>query len=68
MEPQVQYAKTNDGVNIAFWTIGEGVPLVVTPGLTFSHIQMDWQQLGHVYELLAERARVIRYARRADGD
>ena len=23
MEPQVQYAKTSDGVNIAYWTMGE---------------------------------------------
>jgi hypothetical protein len=28
MEPRIQYAKTRDGVNIAFWTLGEGPPLV----------------------------------------
>ena len=27
-EPQIQYAKTSDGVNIAFATYGEGRPLV----------------------------------------
>ena len=27
MEPRIQYAKTGDGVSIAFWTLGEGMPL-----------------------------------------
>ena len=30
MEPRIQYAKTADGVSIAFWTLGEGMPLVCT--------------------------------------
>ncbi len=29
MEPRIQYAKTSDGVDIAFWTMGEGPTLVV---------------------------------------
>ncbi len=28
MEPRIQYAKTEDGVSIAFSTMGEGKPLV----------------------------------------
>ncbi len=28
MEPHIQYAKTKDGVSIAFCTLGEGLPLV----------------------------------------
>ena len=28
-EPRIQYAKTEDGVDIAFWTMGEGFPLAV---------------------------------------
>ncbi len=28
MEPRIQYAKTADGVSIAFWTLGQGVPFV----------------------------------------
>ena len=26
MEPHIQYAKTSDGVSIAYWTIGKGMP------------------------------------------
>ncbi len=25
MEPRIQYAHTTDGVNIAYWTMGEGM-------------------------------------------
>ena len=28
MEPSIQYAKTEDGVSIAYWTMGEGPALV----------------------------------------
>ena len=27
MEPRIQYATTKDGVSIAGWTLGEGMPL-----------------------------------------
>jgi len=30
MEPRIQYAKTSDGVNIAFTVLGEGMPMVLT--------------------------------------
>ncbi len=33
MEPRIQYAQTKDGVSIAYWTMGEGNPVVVTPAL-----------------------------------
>jgi hypothetical protein len=30
MEPRMQYAKTSDGVNIAYWTMGQGgEPLLI---------------------------------------
>ncbi|GAF91604.1 unnamed protein product, partial [marine sediment metagenome] len=55
MEPRIQYAQTADGVSIAFWTLGEGMPLVHMP-LIFSHIQMEWQlpECRRWYERLAE--------------
>ena len=31
MQPRIQYAKTSDGVSIAYWTMGKGPPLVL-PG------------------------------------
>ena len=42
MEPRIQYAKTTDGVSIAYWTLGEGAPLVYMPEAPWSHIQLEW--------------------------
>ena len=42
MEPRIQYAKTSDGVNIAYWTLGSGgTPLVLLPWIPFNHVQLN---------------------------
>ena len=28
MEPRIQYAKAEDGTSIAYWTLGDGPPLI----------------------------------------
>jgi len=68
MEPRIQYAKTTDGVSIAFWTLGEGMPLVHLP-LIYSHIQMEWQipECRRWYERLAEKRKLVRYDFRGSG-
>ena len=43
MEPRIQYAQTNDGVNIAFATYGEGRPLIWSHNPVVSHVQREWQ-------------------------
>ncbi len=60
MEPQIQYAKTSDGVSIAYSTVGEGMPLVCTPEPGLSHIQLEWQTpvVRRWYERLAEKNRL----------
>ena len=69
MEPRIQYAKTADGVSIAFWTLGEGLPVVQIPNLPWSHIQLEWQDPGirRWYERLAEKRKLIRYDGRGLG-
>ncbi len=69
MEPRIQYAKTADGVNIAFWTLGQGVPCVHMPTLPWSHIQLEWQNPDYRrwYERLAEKRKLIRYDGRGSG-
>lgn len=42
MEPTIKYTQTEDGVKIAYWSYGEGVPLIVTPYHVFSHIGFEW--------------------------
>jgi len=69
MEPRIQYAKTADGVNIAFWTLGKGTPLVYLPDLPLTHIQMEWQipELHRWNERLAEKRMLVRYDGRGWG-
>jgi len=68
MEPRIQYAKTADGVSIAFWTLGEGTAIVHLPVL-FSHVQLEWQvpEWRHWYERLAEKRRLVRFDPRGLG-
>jgi class 3 adenylate cyclase len=68
MEPRIQYAKTADGVSIAFWTLGEGPPLVYMPILS-SHCEMEWQfpEIRSFYERLAQGRMLVRYDGRGTG-
>jgi pimeloyl-ACP methyl ester carboxylesterase/DNA-binding CsgD family transcriptional regulator len=67
MEPVIRYARTSDGVNIAYYSIGEGPPLIYSnPG---SHLEREW---GHTEqrrwtEQLAANFRLIRYDVRGSG-
>jgi len=69
MEPRIQYAQTKDGVSIAFYTLGDGMPLVYLPDLPLTHIQMEWQfpESRRWYERLAERRKLVRYDGRGWG-
>ena len=70
MEPRIQYAKTKDGVSIAFWTMGEGgVPLIMSPPLAWSHASFELRnpELMSWYERLASKRMLIRYDQRNQG-
>lgn len=41
-QPEVRYVQTEDGINIAYWTMGEGgTPLIIGPPLAASHIALE---------------------------
>jgi class 3 adenylate cyclase len=70
MEPRIQYAKTSDGVSIAFTTLGRGEPpLVVTPANPLFGLQLEWQVPGlrRLNERLAGKRMVVRYDSRGCG-
>jgi class 3 adenylate cyclase len=69
MALSVQYATTDDGVGIAYWTMGEGPPLVIPPIVTTTHLEMEWQIPSRraVYEGLARRTQLIHYDCRGMG-
>ena len=64
MEPRIQYAKTKDGVSIAFSTHGEGRPFVGMVGPPFSHVSLDRQRW---YERMGRGKMLIRYDPRGTG-
>ena len=68
MEPRIQYAKTKDGVSIAYWTLGEGRPLVYMAGGPWNHIEL-WQvpECRRWYERLAPNRMLVRYDVRGTG-
>jgi class 3 adenylate cyclase len=70
MAPRIQYAKTSDGVSLAYWKLGQGgTPLLVTPPLGVSNISLEWQlpELRAWYERLSARRMLVRYDPRGNG-
>jgi DNA-binding CsgD family transcriptional regulator/pimeloyl-ACP methyl ester carboxylesterase len=68
MEPQVQYARTADGVRIACWTLGEGEPVVFLPNYPGGMLA-EWSiPISHAwYERLAQRWKLIQFDHRGSG-
>ncbi len=69
MEPRIQYAQTEDGVSIAYWTSGKGTPLVVMPVVPFSHVELEWQipEYRRFLERILQNNNYIRYDNRGSG-
>jgi class 3 adenylate cyclase len=69
IRPQVQYVRASDGVDIAFWTLGNGPALVYMPDPTTSHAELVWQ-MPHArewLEALSARRTVVWYDCRGSG-
>jgi pimeloyl-ACP methyl ester carboxylesterase len=67
MEAPVQYARTSDGVSIAYYAIGQGPTLIyIAPG---SHLEREWQypEQRAWLERLAAGRRLIRFDHRSTG-
>ena len=66
--PPIQYARTADGVNIAYWTLGAGPPLVYAPSWG-TNAQTVWEvpQARELFARLAERYRVVYFDPRGVG-
>ena len=68
MQPDLRYAKTADGVHIAYTVVGEGPPLVLAPTMTQS---IEWSfedtACARLIERLASFSRVILFDKRGTG-
>jgi pimeloyl-ACP methyl ester carboxylesterase len=69
VEARIQYAKTSDGVDIAFTTYGDGPAIVIPPNILNSHLQLELTNpsVTGFLERLSTRLRVVRYDPRGLG-
>jgi len=68
MEPQIRYAKTSDGVNIAWYAIGSGAPYVWAAS-PMASISAHWRipELREILEGIAARTTLVSYDPRGSG-
>ena len=68
-QPSIRYARSPDGVSIAYHEFGEGPPLVFVAPCPFSHIQRELEipQVKEWWLKLARTSRIIRYDGRGNG-
>jgi pimeloyl-ACP methyl ester carboxylesterase len=69
MEPSLRYARTSDGVTIAYTLTGEGPALVWLPPVPLSNVFGQWRvpRFRHAYERLGQHVRLVIYDGRGTG-
>jgi DNA-binding CsgD family transcriptional regulator/pimeloyl-ACP methyl ester carboxylesterase len=67
--PRISYARSADGVSLAFTVAGSGLPVVFVPWVPFSNMRMEWElpALRRVFEQFARRLTVVHYDGRGTG-
>jgi DNA-binding CsgD family transcriptional regulator/pimeloyl-ACP methyl ester carboxylesterase len=67
--PRISYARSADGVSLAFTVAGDGPALVFVPWVPFSNLRMEWQNplLNRVFGRLARRLTLVHYDGRGTG-
>jgi DNA-binding NarL/FixJ family response regulator len=67
--PRISYARSADGVSLAFTVVGDGPALVFVPWVPFSNLRMEWQNplLHRVFEQLAQELTLVHYDGRGTG-
>jgi class 3 adenylate cyclase/DNA-binding CsgD family transcriptional regulator len=68
MEPRIQYAKTSDGVSIAYYEMGDGPYLVITSSVLWSHLRIRVPPEFPIDGIgLGRFQRIVRYDSRGTG-
>lgn len=69
MEPRIQYVKTSDGVNIAFYAMGEGPAIVCVSNVLWSNLktQMGFREYHRSASGVGRHNTVVRYDSRGAG-
>ena len=60
MEPRIQYARTSDGVSIAYCVEGQGSDLLFVSPPPFCHVKLDWESFfSHIFPPLAANNHLV---------
>ena len=67
--PRISYARSRDGVTLAFAVSGQGPALVAVPWVPFSNVQLEYANpaMRIVFEQLAGRLTLVQYDGRGTG-
>ena len=67
--PTVRFTTTTDGVDIGFWEIDSGPPLLLAQNRSLSHAELEWMvpSMSALYRELARYFRVVRFDPRGAG-
>jgi pimeloyl-ACP methyl ester carboxylesterase len=67
--PETRYAKTDDGVHIAYQVVGDGPTTVVFANSFMGHIEVSWEypRAARFYERMASFCRLVIFDRRGTG-
>lgn len=67
--PETRYARTVDGLSIAYQVAGDGPPDVVLLRAWHTNVEYDWEErvLAHVFQRVASFGRLILFDRRGTG-
>ena len=68
MEQEIRYCTADDGVRIAYATVGSGLPLVKAANW-LNHLEYDWQSpvWSHLLQEFARDHQLVRYDERGNG-
>src|SRR5437764_12979884 len=69
LRPEVRYARTDDGVAIAYSVVGAGPVTIVVVSPLISQLELAWEEpaLEHFWSRFAACARVVLFDRRGAG-
>lgn len=63
----IRYARTSDGVSIAWASAGSGPPIVLMPAVPYGNVQLTPRVVPHIYEALCHAGEVYWYDARGTG-
>lgn len=68
-QQQIRFARSADGVRLAYAVTGQGEPVLVKAATWLSHLEADWDSpvWRGLLQALAERTRLVRYDERGCG-